>query len=48
MADLINFKLKEYQKYIEDSITIGTLLDLRSKTKTFIDINQCDKAVMSL
>ena len=48
MVDSINFKFKEYWKYVEDSTIIGTLLDLWSKTKTFIDINQCDKAVMSL
>ncbi len=28
MADSINFKFKEYWKYVEDSTTIGILLDL--------------------
>ena len=48
IANSINFKLKEYWNYIEDSTTIGTLLDPCSKTKTFVDINQRDKAILTL
>ncbi|CAG8731501.1 10290_t:CDS:1, partial [Racocetra fulgida] len=48
IADSINYKLKEYWEHINDSTTIGALLDPRSKTKTFKDIDQCDKAVILL
>jgi len=48
IANSINFKLKEYWNHIEDSKTISTLLDPCSKTKTFVDINQCDKSILTL
>ncbi len=48
IADSINFKLQEYWNYMEISTTISTLLDSRSKTKTFMDIKKCDEAIMLL
>ncbi|CAG8641618.1 6009_t:CDS:2 [Scutellospora calospora] len=48
IADSIRFKLQEYWEHIDELTTIGTLLDPRSKTKTFIDINQRDKAITLL
>lgn len=48
VAESIRFKLQEYWEHIDESTTIGTLLDPRSKTKTFMDINQRDKAVTLL
>ncbi|CAG8438866.1 3369_t:CDS:2 [Scutellospora calospora] len=44
VAESINFKLQEYWECVNDSTTIGTLLDPRSKTKTFIDIKQYENA----
>ncbi|CAG8717071.1 12087_t:CDS:2, partial [Racocetra persica] len=44
----INFKLQEYWEYVNEPTTIGTLLDPRSKTKTFKDINKRDRAIALL
>ncbi|CAG8808497.1 17419_t:CDS:2, partial [Gigaspora margarita] len=44
VAESINFKLEEYWEYINNSTTIGILLDLQSKTKTFRDTNQYENA----
>ena len=48
MANSISFKLKEYWKNVEESTTIATLLDPRSKTKTFQDYDKRDEAISSL
>ncbi|CAG8590638.1 34148_t:CDS:2 [Racocetra persica] len=44
-VESINSKLKEYWNYIEESTTISTLLDPRSKTKTFTTTEQREKAI---
>ncbi|CAG8503079.1 11602_t:CDS:2 [Scutellospora calospora] len=43
----INSKLNEYWNYIEESTTISTLLDPRSKTKTFTTTKQHDFPVLA-
>ncbi|CAG8561239.1 4091_t:CDS:1 [Scutellospora calospora] len=44
----INSKQNKYWNYIKESTTISTLLDPRSKTKTFITTEQCKKAINML
>ncbi|CAG8785615.1 35350_t:CDS:2, partial [Gigaspora margarita] len=48
VANSINFKLQEYWEYVDEPTTIGALLDPRSKTKTFKDINKRDRAIALL
>ncbi|CAG8592189.1 20280_t:CDS:1, partial [Racocetra persica] len=48
VANSINFKLQEYWECVDESTTIGALLDPRSKTKTFKDINKRDRAIALL
>ncbi|CAG8802062.1 28758_t:CDS:2, partial [Dentiscutata erythropus] len=47
-VESINSKLREYWDYIEESTTISTLLDPRSKTKTFKTTEQHEKAMNML